>query len=140
MPWVHLDSNQGPAGYEPDALTAELWTQQKAPDYRPTGAQYSTGKAAENPLSQVRIQALITARKEHDAADVGLRFFEPEIFEKSVVLEVWPGFTDPLLDPVWPGVVACPRQLYATVEHVQNLAEVAAAELALEGRFVEPLA
>src|SRR5713226_888619 len=24
--WVHLDSNQGPAGYEPDALTAELWT------------------------------------------------------------------------------------------------------------------
>ena len=25
--WVHLDSNQGPAGYEPDALTAELWTQ-----------------------------------------------------------------------------------------------------------------
>src|SRR4051794_38638953 len=25
--WVHLDSNQRPAGYEPDALTAELWTQ-----------------------------------------------------------------------------------------------------------------
>ena len=25
--WAHLDSNQGPAGYEPDALTAELWTQ-----------------------------------------------------------------------------------------------------------------
>ncbi len=25
--WVHLDLNQGPAGYEPDALTAELWTQ-----------------------------------------------------------------------------------------------------------------
>ena len=24
--WVHLDSNQGPAGYEPVALTAELWT------------------------------------------------------------------------------------------------------------------
>jgi hypothetical protein len=24
--WVHLDLNQGPAGYEPDALTAELWT------------------------------------------------------------------------------------------------------------------
>src|SRR5215210_2085659 len=26
--WVHLDSNQGPAGYEPDALTAELWTRE----------------------------------------------------------------------------------------------------------------
>src|SRR5258706_11675305 len=24
--WVHLGSNQGPSGYEPDALTAELWT------------------------------------------------------------------------------------------------------------------
>ena len=24
--WVHLDLNQGPAGYEPVALTAELWT------------------------------------------------------------------------------------------------------------------
>ena len=24
--WVHLGSNQGPAGYEPVALTAELWT------------------------------------------------------------------------------------------------------------------
>src|SRR5436305_4685688 len=29
--WVHLDSNQGPAGYEPDALTAELWTRGKPP-------------------------------------------------------------------------------------------------------------
>src|SRR5262249_47728771 len=29
--WVHLDSNQGPAGYEPDALTAELWTQGESP-------------------------------------------------------------------------------------------------------------
>src|ERR1700759_66329 len=29
--WVHLDSNQGPAGYEPDALTAELWTRGSAP-------------------------------------------------------------------------------------------------------------
>ena len=29
--WVHLDSNQGPAGYEPDALTAELWTREAAP-------------------------------------------------------------------------------------------------------------
>src|SRR6185295_9121492 len=29
--WVHLDSNQGPAGYEPDALTAELWTRGRAP-------------------------------------------------------------------------------------------------------------
>jgi hypothetical protein len=28
--WVHLDSNQGPTGYEPDALTAELWTQEEA--------------------------------------------------------------------------------------------------------------
>lgn len=25
--WVHQDSNLGPAGYEPVALTAELWTQ-----------------------------------------------------------------------------------------------------------------
>src|SRR3954451_6816318 len=24
--WVHQDSNLGPAGYEPVALTAELWT------------------------------------------------------------------------------------------------------------------
>lgn len=23
--WAHLDSNQGPIGYEPTALTAELW-------------------------------------------------------------------------------------------------------------------
>ena len=37
--WVHLDLNQGPAGYEPDALTAELWTQ--AP--RKGALQYSTG-------------------------------------------------------------------------------------------------
>ena len=28
--WVHLDSNQGPAGYEPVALTAELWTRTAA--------------------------------------------------------------------------------------------------------------
>ena len=28
--WVHLDSNQGPTGYEPDALTAELWTRETA--------------------------------------------------------------------------------------------------------------
>src|SRR5215203_5349558 len=26
--WVHLDLNQGPTGYEPDALTAELWTRE----------------------------------------------------------------------------------------------------------------
>ena len=32
--WVHLDSNQGPAGYEPDALTAELWTR-KIPGAQP---------------------------------------------------------------------------------------------------------
>ena len=25
--WAHLDSNQGPTGYEPAALTAELWAQ-----------------------------------------------------------------------------------------------------------------
>jgi hypothetical protein len=25
--WAHLDSNQGPGGYEPPALTAELWAQ-----------------------------------------------------------------------------------------------------------------
>lgn len=25
--WAHLDSNQGPAGYEPAALTPELWAQ-----------------------------------------------------------------------------------------------------------------
>ena len=25
--WAHLDSNQGPTGYEPVALTAELWAQ-----------------------------------------------------------------------------------------------------------------
>jgi hypothetical protein len=25
--WAHLDSNQGPSGYEPPALTAELWAQ-----------------------------------------------------------------------------------------------------------------
>ena len=38
--WAHLDLNQGPAGYEPVALTAELWTQ-SAP---PKGAlEYSTG-------------------------------------------------------------------------------------------------
>lgn len=24
--WVHLDLNQGPTGYEPVALTTELWT------------------------------------------------------------------------------------------------------------------
>ncbi len=23
--WAHLDSNQGPTGYEPATLTAELW-------------------------------------------------------------------------------------------------------------------
>lgn len=23
--WAHLDSNQGPTGYEPGALPAELW-------------------------------------------------------------------------------------------------------------------
>ena len=23
--WAHQDSNLGPAGYEPEALTAELW-------------------------------------------------------------------------------------------------------------------
>src|SRR3954464_2474627 len=28
--WVHLGSNQGPSGYEPDALTAELWTRGRA--------------------------------------------------------------------------------------------------------------
>ena len=26
--WAHLDSNQGPTGYEPAALTAELWAPQ----------------------------------------------------------------------------------------------------------------
>ena len=28
--WVHQDSNLGPAGYEPVALTAELWTRGRA--------------------------------------------------------------------------------------------------------------
>src|SRR5262249_11036579 len=28
--WAHLDSNQGPGGYEPPALTAELWAQPRA--------------------------------------------------------------------------------------------------------------
>src|SRR5260370_37485153 len=27
--WVHQDSNLGPAGYEPVALTAELWTRER---------------------------------------------------------------------------------------------------------------
>src|SRR5690349_24888832 len=30
--WAHLDSNQGPIGYEPTALTAELWA--RLPDPR----------------------------------------------------------------------------------------------------------
>ena len=38
--WVHLDSNQGPAGYEPDALTAELWTREP-PGHG--GTEYSKG-------------------------------------------------------------------------------------------------
>src|SRR6185436_13348274 len=35
--WVHLGSNQGPSGYEPDALTAALWTR----DGRPPGRSAS---------------------------------------------------------------------------------------------------
>lgn len=31
MKWAHLDSNQGQPGYEPGALTAELWALQDLP-------------------------------------------------------------------------------------------------------------
>src|SRR6185295_10417284 len=61
--WVHLDSNQGPSGYEPDALTAELWTRERPP----VGAacQYitvpegllcpsATGLAAGSPAPSIR--------------------------------------------------------------------------------------
>src|SRR5262245_17644657 len=40
--WAHLDSNQGPGGYEPPALTAELWAQLC------TGAPYAKACAKEN--------------------------------------------------------------------------------------------
>src|SRR5690606_16746451 len=33
--WAHLDSNQGPTGYEPAALTAELWAQTAEPASSP---------------------------------------------------------------------------------------------------------
>ena len=31
--WAHLGSNQGPTGYEPVALPAELWARQLEPSY-----------------------------------------------------------------------------------------------------------
>lgn len=42
--WAHLDSNQGPTGYEPAALTAELWAQGSgAASYSPPTDKSSHG-------------------------------------------------------------------------------------------------
>ena len=37
--WVHQDSNLGPAGYEPVALTAELWTRTDDSNKRECGVE-----------------------------------------------------------------------------------------------------
>ena len=68
--WAHLDSNQGLPGYEPGALTAELWARTRAGDGIRTRDSL-LGRQALYQLSYTR------ARRQPWPAAVGARGLEP---------------------------------------------------------------
>ena len=64
--WAHLGSNQGPTGYEPAALTAELWA--RAPRVPATcqlvwstariaGAHYQVGRNRQHLAQDLRLRS-----------------------------------------------------------------------------------
>ena len=49
--WAHLDSNQGPTGYEPVALSAELWAPREGQS--PSSDPHQSGWRESNPQQQL---------------------------------------------------------------------------------------
>ena len=87
--WAHLDSNQGPAGYEPDALTAELWTPispetgeprsialLRRPEMAGDRVIGGVGSARSGGSTGLIVEVPIAVAEQDDAFDVGLGLLE----------------------------------------------------------------